>query len=98
MHERRRHPRMDSNSVGLLRFEDGKRFESCRVVNVSAGGALLRSSSAAGLPDQFCLYVDIPHRHLEIEVADCAVVRRSGENVAVRFTRSHSIEGLSLGL
>jgi hypothetical protein len=98
MDERRRHPRVDTQTIGLLRFADGRQFVSCRVVNVSDGGALLRSSRAVEIPDQFSLYLDVPNRHLEIEVAECAVLRRAGEELAVKFTESHPIKGLSLGL
>jgi hypothetical protein len=96
MIERRKHPRTDTNAVALLRF-DGE-FESCRVLNVSAGGALLQSSRAANIPQRLSLYMDAPGRRLEVEVAECSVVRRTEHEVAVQFIDSRQIEGLSLGL
>jgi hypothetical protein len=98
MIERRKHPRTDTNAVALLRFEGEGQFESCRVLNVSAGGALLQSSRAAHIPQRLSLYMDAPGRRLEVEVAECSVVRRNEHEVAVQFIDSRHIEGLSLGL
>jgi hypothetical protein len=98
MIERRKFPRVETNKVALLRFEGGTQFESCRVLNLSAGGALLGTSHAQMLPERLSLYLDAPNRRLQVEVAECSVVRRNGEQVAVQFSDTRFIDGLSLGL
>lgn len=98
MIERRRHPRIETNRIALLRLEGGRQFEACRVLNLSSGGALLSTSRAAHLPQHLSLYMDAPHRRLEVEVAECTVVRRNGDQVAVQFADTRLIEGVSLGI
>ena len=98
MLERRKHPRVETNKIALLRFDGGRQFEACRVLNLSLGGALLSSSRAEHLPQKLSLYMDAPNRRLEVEVAECSIVRRNGEEVAVQFEDIRLIEGLSLGL
>jgi len=38
------------------------------------------------------------NQRLEVEVAECSVVRRSGDQVAVQFDDTRFIEGVALGI
>jgi hypothetical protein len=91
MIERRRHPRFETNKVALLRFEDGAKCESCRVINMSAGGALLESSRAHRLPERLSLYMDATGRPLQVEIVEASIVRRSGDQVAVEFSETFGL-------
>ena len=98
MIERRKHPRVETNRIALVRFAGGRQFEACRVLNLSLGGALLSSEHAAQLPERLSLYMDSLQQRLQVAVAECSVVRRQGDQVAVQFTDTRFIAGLSLGL
>jgi hypothetical protein len=97
MIERRRYPRINTNSVALIAFGNARQFESCRMVNLSLGGALVRTSRADHLPQYLSLYFDVPASRLEVQVAECSVVRRNKDEVAVEFTDKRSLAGLRLG-
>jgi hypothetical protein len=96
MVERRKHARIQTNGTALAAFDRNLRFESCRIVNLSEGGALIRSSCADTFPDRLSLYFDLPNRLLEVEMANCSVVRRRGNEVAVRFDQIVHVAGPSL--
>ena len=98
MIERRAHPRLESNRIALLRLDGARRFEACRVLNLSLGGALLASPHADLLPDSLALYMDAQNQRLGVEVVQCRVVRRRGDQVAVQFADTRRIEGLYLGV
>ena len=98
MRERRRHPRKDVNIRGLLSFDGGLKFDTCKVVNLSFGGALIRTDETARLPDTMSLFFDSPDRPLEVDVADCYVVRRGAGEAALKFLHSGAVQGVSLGL
>lgn len=98
MIERRAHPRVESNRIALLRLDGGRRFEACRVLNLSRGGALLTSPHAARLPDKLALYMDAQDQRLQVEVVQCHIVRRNGDQVAVQFADTRLIDGVHLGV
>jgi hypothetical protein len=54
--EVREHERYKSAHAARLRLSDG-RFMDCRLVNVSAGGALIDLSDLNDLPDEFNLII-----------------------------------------
>ena len=56
----------------------------CRVVNVSAGGALLELRDVIGLPGKFHLVVSDA-----LFEADCEVRHQTGRHVGVMFTSNH---------
>jgi hypothetical protein len=81
--ERRRHPRVERNVVATILivgvgFRNASTYP-CRVIDTSVGGALI-DPLGANVPDYF--YLEISG---EKERASCAVVRRSGTTVGVKF-------------
>ena len=47
MHERRAFPRREVNHRGILSFDEGRSAVTCRLVNMSEGGALVRVDADA---------------------------------------------------
>jgi PilZ domain len=84
--ERRAHVRQRVDRRGLVSFNNGRSTLPCRLVDYSAGGALLAADFSAELPDAVTLYFDaIASPGLGAVAARCEVVRRSPTNFAVRF-------------
>ena len=82
--EQRKWPRLAVNAPGkVINISSGlriKRVAPCRVLDVSAGGAQLEIIGGE-CDDSFYLEVDSEPNNL----ANCLVVRRSGNRVGVRF-------------
>lgn len=98
MLERRAHPRRSVNKRGLLSFEDNRNFRSCRLVNISEGGVLVKISDAEEIPNIVSLYYDmLDEQRLEVVVAWCMVVRRGAEEAALRFLHKGSVDRLPAG-
>jgi hypothetical protein len=86
MRERRAHPRHAVNHRGLIAFEDGSEPVPCRLVNLSAGGALVQVKAGKTLPQLVSLFYDRLDQQLpEVAAAWCMVVRREANLAALRF-------------
>ena len=83
MKERRKYARRQVQVRGLLSFGDG--HQVCRLLNLSAGGALITLRDPQCLPDQVSLYYDNPDGKLGVDVAWCHVVRRGKNEAALSF-------------
>lgn len=78
--DRRASVRHDCNYLGFVKIQ-GAPLTPCRVVNVSAGGALLELQEPIGLPASF--RISIP---MELFEADCETRHQTGKHVGVMFT------------
>lgn len=86
MRERRAHERRDVNHRGILSFDEGKSAVTCRLVNMSEGGALVRVDAPQGLPQLVSLFYDKLDEQLpEVVTAFCMVVRREPKFAALKF-------------
>jgi hypothetical protein len=96
MRERRRNPRRGVNVRGLISFDDGRTVEACRLVNLSAGGALVKVRSPEKLPSEVSLYFDDPEGKLSVVSAWCLLVRHGAAEAALRFIYMESTPGLAI--
>jgi hypothetical protein len=96
MRERRKNARRSVNVRGLISFDDGRTVEACRLVNLSAGGALVKVRAPEKLPSEVSLYFDDPDGRLSVESAWCLLVRRGTDEAALRFLYAESTPGLFL--
>lgn len=88
MQERRAHQRRNVNHRGILSFDDGKSAVTCRLVNVSEGGALVRVDTPQMLPQLVSLIYDRLDEQLpEVVASLCVVVRREPRSAALKFLR-----------
>ena len=79
MPERRTPPRHRTFKVGVIAFAGGGGV-SCKLRNISEGGACLEVSSQMDIPDAFTLEVDIDHlKRL------CRVCWRNRNRIGVAF-------------
>ncbi len=86
MRERRAHPRRDVNHRGILSFDDARSAVTCRLLNVSESGALVRVEESQGLPQLVSLFYDKLDEQLpEVVTAFCMVVRREPRSAALKF-------------
>lgn len=86
MRERRTHERRDVNHRGILSFDEGKSAVTCRLVNMSEGGALVRVDAPQGLPQLVSLFYDKLDEQLpEVVTAFCMVIRREPKFAALKF-------------
>ena len=86
MRERRANPRHNVAHRGVLSFDDGHSTVACRIVNLSAGGALVRVASSQGLPQLVSLIYDkLDQQVPEVNSAFCMVVRRESGVAALKF-------------
>ena len=86
MRERRAHPRRDVSHRGILSYNDGRAAVTCRVVNLSDGGALVQVDASNGLPQLVSLFYDRLDEQLpEVISAMCMVVRRESKFAALKF-------------
>lgn len=85
MKERRRHPRKSVNVRGLVSFEDGRQPLTCRVSDISLGGALVKVLAPDRLPECVSLLYDDPDQVLRVVSAWCYVARRGRQEIALRF-------------
>lgn len=76
---KRESERRETNLDGKVRLGDGN-LVHCRVLNISAGGALLKPARFGMLPDVFSLMIETE----DFEAA-CEVRHRTGSNVGVMF-------------
>jgi hypothetical protein len=72
-------------SARLIAIEpglSGLSFRTCRLIDISRGGASVRIDTAIGLPDHYYLNIDgIPDR------IGCAEVYREANRIGVKFIR-----------
>lgn len=88
MQERRAHQRRNVNHRGILSFDDGNSAVTCRLVNVSEGGALVRVDTPQMLPQLVSLIYDRLDEQLpEVVASLCMVVRREPRSAALKFLR-----------
>lgn len=88
MQERRAHQRRNVNHRGILSFDDGKSAVTCRLVNMSEGGALVRVDTPQMLPQLVSLIYDRLDEQLpEVVASLCVVVRREPRSAALKFLR-----------
>jgi hypothetical protein len=80
--ERRASQRRDVDYAATIRIP-GAAPIPCRVINVSAGGALLELPDVIGMPPD--LYLIVPGALFE---ASCSVRHQTGRRVGVMFTSS----------
>ena len=86
MHERRAFPRREGNHRGILSCDAGRSAVTCRLVNMSEGGALVRVDAPQGLPELVSLFYDKLDEHIpEVVTAACMVVRREPRAAALKF-------------
>lgn len=85
--DRRSSPRRRTLKGAFIVFNEGRSTTSCVVRNTSATGALLRVESAIGLPSSFVLAMHDGRRF------ECVTVRRSAQEIAVRFVREITTGG-----
>jgi hypothetical protein len=86
MHERRAHERRNVNHRGILSFDDGRSAVTCRLVNISEGGALVQVDTPQMLPQQVSLIYDrLDEQMPEVISAFCTVVRREARAAALKF-------------
>jgi len=78
--DKRRAPRRRVLKGGIVAFNDRHSTLLCTVRDVSDTGARLRMSGSVTAPDTFELIIELDG--LE---ASCEVVRRNGNDIAVRF-------------
>ncbi|KAB2918510.1 MAG: PilZ domain-containing protein [Hyphomicrobiaceae bacterium] len=78
--ERRRATRRLVLKAGIVAFNDRHSTLPCRVRNISETGARLEIGGSLNAPDTFDLIIEIDG--LE---ARCEVIRRNGNQIAVRF-------------
>jgi hypothetical protein len=78
-HSPRRHGRTDLQLQAML-IHAGARL-SCRIVNISAGGAKLRLDGEARLPDRVGLTLEIP----PFGAFAATPVWQAGENLGIQF-------------
>jgi hypothetical protein len=70
----------------LIAYDDRRRTLPCTVRDISDTGARLRLTGAITAPDTFELLID-----LDGFEADCQVVRRRADEIAVRFIATRSV-------
>jgi hypothetical protein len=78
--DNRREPRRRVLKGGIVAFNDRRSTLPCTVRDVSDTGARLRVTGSVSAPDTFELIIELDG--LE---APCEVVRRNGNEIAVRF-------------
>lgn len=83
MRERRKHLRVEWNSLAKIYDRHGQFAGTCIVRNFSNGGAKIVGLGQYTAPDEFILRIT-PHCHAQ----SCHVVRRTSDGVAVEFTAS----------
>ena len=83
MRERRKHFRVEWNSVAKIYSCDGRFAARCIVSNFSNGGAKIIGIDPREIPAKFILRVS-PHGYFQA----CHVIRRSKDGLAVEFTGS----------
>ena len=86
--DRRASQRRDCSLVARIKIP-GELAIPCRVINVSAMGALLQLNAVIGMPPAFRLIVES-----EMFEADCEVRHQTGMNVGVLFT-SNRLEAMA---
>lgn len=89
--ERRREPRRRALLGGTLRYLCKTRTATCRIRNLSGGGARLETDNVPWLPDQF--EIDIPHHDLRAPVK---VVWRDRSSMGVVFIARKEQPGMSI--
>ena len=86
MRERRVYQRRDVNHRGILSFDDGKAAVTCRLVNLSDGGVLVKVDAPQRLPQLVSLFYDkLDEQIPEVFTAFCRVVRREPKAAALKF-------------
>jgi len=83
MRERRKHFRVEWNSVAKIYSCNGRFATRCIVSNFSNGGAKIIGIETRGIPAKFILRIS-SHGYFQA----CHVVRRSKDGLAVEFTGS----------
>lgn len=66
---------------GTIVYQRGNCTVKCSILNLSENGALLKPADPMQVPPDFRLVIDFGPTH------DCEVVRKSRDQIAVRFVR-----------
>ena len=81
--EKRKHPRRPLDRAAWVRLADGSTI-SCKIRDISEGGARLSGGGVHDVPDHFVLSLSIDHKVSR----RCRVVRRTDYEIGVQFTAS----------
>lgn len=91
MLERRKHPRRDVHITGLIALDRQQRVEACRLMDLSAGGALIAVQQPDTLPDTLTLLFDDPDNPLKVVVAKARIVRREEHHAGLEFIHTDRV-------
>jgi hypothetical protein len=84
--DKRKTPRRRVLKGGIIAYNDRHVTLSCTVRDISEAGARLRLTGSVNAPDTFDLIIE-----LDGFEANCEVVRRSGNEMSVRFVSAPRI-------